>query len=262
MRGPSPVNFGEHHCGWRPELAVGRQQAFQRGRIDACHRSTRLWSRSVFVPCPEGYRTQIGFRSPESGVSTFANLLLFAAYISGGKSSMSKRLAGLLPLSKLAASLVARLIRSGRLVRLPRACSCLTASMSSRGGRRIAESRLKPREYRASASTKEEGSDARRLPTFFIVLVSKANITSSEEGAAIDEFLVLTVLEEFVDVSKNPVPSEKTPPGCTGTAAGRWGEICESRPADVGVRVVTSAAFPLRPTLALRTNRLSSPSSS
>lgn len=53
-----------------------------------------------------------------------------------------KRLAGLFPSSKLAASLVARRIRSGRLVRLPRASAVRTAPMSSLGGLRIADSLL------------------------------------------------------------------------------------------------------------------------
>lgn len=57
-------------------------------------------------------------------------------YISSGKSRSSKRLAGLLPLSINDASLVARRIRSGKLVRLPRASAALTASISRRGGRR------------------------------------------------------------------------------------------------------------------------------
>lgn len=50
----------------------------------------------------------------------------------------SNRLAGLRPLSIMDARRVARLMRSGRLVKLPRASAFLTASMSSRGGLRSA----------------------------------------------------------------------------------------------------------------------------
>lgn len=44
----------------------------------------------------------------------------------------------------MAASLVARRIRSGKLVMLPRAWAFSTASMSSLGGRRMADRRLYP----------------------------------------------------------------------------------------------------------------------
>ncbi len=66
---------------------------------------------------------------------------------SSGKSvRSSNRLAGRLPFSRLAASLVARRIRSGRLVKLPLDSAFLTASISSRGGLRIADNRLYGRE--------------------------------------------------------------------------------------------------------------------
>lgn len=54
-------------------------------------------------------------------------------------------LPGRFPLSIIAANFVALLIRSGKLVRLPLASASLTASISSFGGRRIADNRLKLR---------------------------------------------------------------------------------------------------------------------
>jgi len=54
----------------------------------------------------------------------------------------SIRLPGLFPFSIIAASLVARLIKSGRLVRLPLASAARTASMSNFGGRLMFESRF------------------------------------------------------------------------------------------------------------------------
>ena len=54
------------------------------------------------------------------------------------------RLAGRLPRSIIAAKRVALRMRSGKLVKLPLASASLTASMSNRGGLRIADNRLKP----------------------------------------------------------------------------------------------------------------------
>ena len=63
---------------------------------------------------------------------------------SSGKSSSAMRLAGLFPLSIIAANLVALLIKSGKLVKLPLASASRTASISNRGGRRMADRRLNP----------------------------------------------------------------------------------------------------------------------
>src|SRR6187402_2915582 len=53
-----------------------------------------------------------------------------------GKSFNASRLLGLFPRSIMAASLVARRMRSGKLVKLPLASASLTASIFRRGGRR------------------------------------------------------------------------------------------------------------------------------
>lgn len=161
---------------------------------------------------------------------------------------MSNRLAGLLPLSKLAANLVARLMRSGKLVRLPRCCSSITASMSRRGGRLIADKRLNPREILASGSTTGDDSDNRLEPRApATVAALKGKFMSSELGRPF--LMVGRALEDLVEAGTSANPSENG--FCTGAAVGRVGESCV---AGVGVTVVTNAAFPLRPRLALLTS--------
>ena len=70
----------------------------------------------------------------------------------------SMRLPGRLPLSIMEASLVARRIRSGRLVRLPLASAARTASMSRRGGLLMLERRFGGRDgsVASAASPKPE----------------------------------------------------------------------------------------------------------
>lgn len=72
------------------------------------------------------------------------NSLSLARSLSLGQSLSANRLPGLFPRSIIAASLVARLIKSGKLVKLPLASASRTASISSLGGLRIADNRLKP----------------------------------------------------------------------------------------------------------------------
>jgi hypothetical protein len=89
-------------------------------------------ARGSRVACAGGGNAANMSENPDrrwSDKSFSSNLLL-------GKSlRSSNRLAGLFPLSIMAASVVARLMRSGRLVKLPLASAALTASMSSLSGR-------------------------------------------------------------------------------------------------------------------------------
>lgn len=124
----------EDDLGFRLEefarLEVGKQRACLRDRICACHQM--LSQLSVHVPTEKGkYLQPISFSLPKSNSSFPKSLRAF-------------RLPGLFPRSIIAANFVARLIKSGKLVKLPLASASRTASISSLGGRRIADNLLNP----------------------------------------------------------------------------------------------------------------------
>jgi hypothetical protein len=157
---------------------------------------------------------------------------------------LSKRLAGRLPRSIIAASLVARRMRSGRLVMLPLASISRTASMSSFGGRFnperrlggfgdgvILRRRLGPELAAACAPSMASGVTG----TFWSPGVESADAFS----------------EGVLSSSRNAVPELN---GDDDAAGG--GFVCP------GARVTTSAGLPFLPMLTLRTSLLSSPNSS
>jgi hypothetical protein len=161
-------------------------------------------------------------------------------------SSEPKRLAGLLPLSKLAASCVARRIKSGRLVKLPLASAWRTLSISNFGGRRMADSRL----YRGLGGCGDPGAP---LYSAALAALYAFKMLSAVRAPPMGVFTVGAVPDELEDASpRNDVTVLIGEATCSGSRSG----------ARLVPTVLTSKALPLLPMLALRTKRLSSPSSS
>lgn len=99
----------------------------------------------------------------------------------------------------MAAKRVARLMRSGKLVRLPLASACLTASISSLGGRRKTES-LKG--FGDAAFLIDDGSTelaASCAPSMLSVVKAAPTVGSRLEDSA--------PVDDPEDPSRNPVPS-------------------------------------------------------
>jgi hypothetical protein len=132
--------------------------------------------------------------------------------ISLGKSLRSfNRLPGRFPRSIIDANRVALLMRSGKLVKLPRASASRTASISSRGGLRIAENRLNPPGLGVLSGAGPPG--VRELAALYAPSIASAFLSSDFWDDVGDSFFVAIVLGcssgEESDASIRPVPLAK-----------------------------------------------------